>query len=639
MDIHFLNAKASDLERVAIDAYLDTVLRAAADAPAWLTSSGSADRARRTLVLPSLHAANDAIGWLSEGAINYIAQRLDLPPADVYGVATFYSLFATKPRPPQVVHICTDLACALRGADELLSNAQDILSAAIRSATSPDDVARDAAATGEAGLPSSPFGAEVQSSPCLGLCERAPAVLSIRAGTPPAIDVIAPASRDAIAQMLTAARYEFGAPTEPPAHAAAPQIDLSIGGHDRTQLRLLQRVGVVDPASLDSYRAHGGYRALARSIELGPAWVIEQMVASKLLGRGGAAFPAGRKWAAVAAQQEPRRYLVCNADESEPGTFKDRVLLEADPFAVIEAMTIAALATGCQTGYVYLRGEYPRAAQMLRGAIEAARGAGLLGPDVMGSGATFDIELFRGAGAYICGEETAIFNSIEGYRGEPRSKPPFPVERGLFGCPTLVNNVETLANVLPIVLDSGAAFAATGTADSTGTKLFCVSGCVARPGVYEVPFGTTLAQLLQLAGGTAGGEALQAVLLGGAAGSFVDSGALDVSLTFEGTRSIGATLGSGVVMVFDTRADLSSAVLRIASFFRDESCGQCVPCRVGTVRVEEALQRMRLGGDRAADRALLDDLGRVLRDASICGLGQTAYNAIDSALRNFEVFA
>jgi NADH-quinone oxidoreductase subunit F len=265
----------------------------------------------------------------------------------------------------------------------------------------------------------------------------------------------------------------------------------------------------------------------------------------------------------------------------------------------------------------------------------------LLGPDVGGHGFAFDVEIRRGAGAYICGEETALFESIEGYRGEPRSKPPFPVEAGLFGKPTVVNNVETLANVLPIVRDGGAAYAAIGTAGSAGPKLFCVSGNVARPGLYEVAFSTTLGELLALAGGVAGGRELRAVLLGGAAGVFVGPEALATPLTFEGTRAIGATLGSGVVMVYDDRADLGDALLRIAGFFRHESCGQCVPCRVGTVRQEELLHRLRDGkplGDRATELALFREIAQAMRDASICGLGQTASSAIDSALATLDPF-
>jgi NADH-quinone oxidoreductase subunit F len=404
---------------------------------------------------------------------------------------------------------------------------------------------------------------------------------------------------------------------------------------------LLRRVGVVDSTSLDDYRAHDGYAALRRAVELGPEGVLREVNDSKLLGRGGAAFPTGRKWEAVARAAARPHYLICNADESEPGTFKDRVLMEEDPFSVVEAMTIAGFTTSCEQGYLYIRGEYPQATKRLADAIAQARARGLLGDNVMGQGFRFDIELRRGAGAYICGEETALLNSIEGYRGEPRNKPPFPVQVGLFGKPTVVNNVETLVNVLPIMLSGGPAFATVGTPGSAGTKLFCVSGCVARPGVYEVEFGMTLRALIDLAGGVRNGRGLQAILLGGAAGTFLTPDQLDTPLTFEGTRTVGATLGSGVVMIFDDTVDLKAILLRIAAFFRDESCGQCVPCRVGTVRQEELVHRLAMNhplGSIQNEQALRAEIGQVMRDASICGLGQTAASAIESALARFGIF-
>ncbi len=497
--------------------------------------------------------------------------------------------------------MCDDLACLTRGAAAVVAALE---------------------AAGPA-----PDGACWKRSPCLGLCEMAPAALVTHAGVAPSEDVLAPATAVTVGEALRGA---------PPAPIPEPVAAVPQAGEEG--LVLLRRIGRVDPTSLDSYRSHGGYEALRRAFVLGPAGVIREVVDAKLVGRGGAAFPAGRKWDAVARQPARPHYLVCNADESEPGTFKDRVLMEGDPFAVIEAMTIAGVTTGCELGFIYLRAEYPRPWERLDGAVRMARARGLLGDDVMGRGVRFDIEIRRGAGAYICGEETAIFNSIEGFRGEPRSKPPFPVDVGLYGKPTVVNNVETLVNVLPIVLGGGPAYAATGTTDSTGTKLFGVSGCVNRPGVYEVLFGASLREVIGLAGGLPTGRTLQTVLLGGAAGTFVRPEDLDVPLTFEGTRAIGATLGSGVVMVLDDSVALVPFLTRIASFFRDESCGQCVPCRLGTVRQEEVLERLAARGGDPSDLGILADLGQVMRDASICGLGQTAANAIGSAVRLFDPF-
>ena len=399
---------------------------------------------------------------------------------------------------------------------------------------------------------------------------------------------------------------------------------------------------MVDPTSIDDYRAQGGYAALRRAMELGPEATVQEISDAKLLGRGGAAFPTGVKWKAVAEQSVHPHYVICNADESEPGTFKDRVVMESDPFAVIEALTIAGFATDAEKGFLYIRGEYPLATERLTHAIAEARRHGFLGDDVMERGVVFDIELRRGAGAYICGEETALFNSIEGKRGEPRNKPPFPVTHGVFGKPTAINNVETLLNVLPILELGAQAYAALGTEGSTGSRLFCLSGHVERPGVYEHPHGVTLGEAITAAGGVRGGKAMKAVLLGGAAGGFVGPDRLDARLTFEDAREGGYTLGSGVVMVLDEDTDLVDLCLRIARFFRDESCGQCVPCRVGTVRQEEALHRLVAGrpiGSAADELALLEDVGQVMRDASICGLGQTAANAVRSAIATFGLFA
>jgi NADH-quinone oxidoreductase subunit F len=397
---------------------------------------------------------------------------------------------------------------------------------------------------------------------------------------------------------------------------------------------------VADPTSLDQYRAAGGFSALRRAIEMGPSAVIREVTEAGLVGRGGAAFPTGRKWAAVAAQADPLRYVVCNADESEPGTFKDRVLMEEDPFALIEAVTIASWAVGAKRAFIYIRGEYPLAAERLEHAIQQARARGFLGTDVLGRGFEVEIELRRGAGAYICGEETSLFNSIEGYRGEPRTKPPFPVESGLFGKPTVINNVETLVSVLEILKHGAKAYASIGTEGSKGTKLFCVSGHVLAPGLYEVPYGTPLSALIQKAGGVRAGKKARAVLLGGAAGTFLAPSELDLPLSFEAAKKIGASIGSGVVLVLDDTAPLLPYLRRIAEFFKDESCGQCVPCRVGTVRQEELLVRIERGqplGSRAQERTRLLELGQVLRDASICGLGQLASGAVESAIAKFSL--
>jgi NADH-quinone oxidoreductase subunit F len=596
-----MTAEATAAERAAVDAVLgppetswEGGVRTAAD-----LRVSRAPEEHRTLLLPALHALQGAVGWISEGGLNYLCERLTVPPAEAYGVATFYAMFSVTEQLATVVHVCDDLACRVLGGRELLAACE-----------------RDVGGQ-----------AKVIASPCLGQCERAPAVLVQRAGVD-RIDTVLTGGTAGSAHVAQAVRDETVAST-----------DVHVGPVYAGD-RLLARVGD-DVTTLEAYRGSGGYAALAVAIEVGADEVIRRITDAKLLGRGGAAFPTGVKWRAVADQPVTPKYVICNADESEPGTFKDRVLMERDPFAVIEALTIAGFATGATQGFLYIRGEYPVATRRLEGAIAEARAAGLLGADALGAGAAFDIELRRGAGAYICGEETALFNSIEGKRGEPRNKPPFPVTHGVFGKPTSINNVETLINVLPILTLGVEAYASVGTADSTGTRLFCLSGHVERPGVYEHPHGVTLGEVIEAAGGVRAGKTLTALLLGGAAGGFVGPDRLDARLTFEDARAGGYTLGSGVVMLFDEDTDLVDLCLRIARFFRDESCGQCVPCRVGTVRQEEALHRIVTGrtvGSRDDELALLGDVAAVMRDASICGLGQTAASAVQSAIATFGLF-
>jgi len=571
-DLKFTDASASDGEIAAVDAVLGDE-RGIEHVHERLVRGGTRRRHRlRHMLLPALHALQNESGWISRGGLNYVAEELQVPPAEAYGVASFYEMFRVDEAPDHdgpVTHVCIDGPCRAVSADAI---------AAVKAA-----------------------GGHVHESPCLGQCERPPA-LFIQGRRAP--DVV----------QADADPY------------VRPQPD-SDG------LRLLHRLGVVDPNSLASYREHGGYEALTKAIEMGADDILTALSDSGLSGRGGAAFPTGFKWSAVRDAAGDTKHIVANADESEPGTFKDRTIMENDPFALVEAMTIAAVATGAENGWIYIRGEYPLATARIQNAINECRAAGLLSADVAGSGMAFDIEVRRGAGAYICGEETALFNSIEGFRGEPRNKPPFPTTHGLFNQPTAINNPETLLNVLPIVLEGADAYRAIGTEGSPGTRLFCLSGAIARPGTYEMPFGTTLGELLDLAGGVVGD--LQAVLLGGAAGSFVTPESLDLPLTLEDTRAAGTTLGSGVVMVFNTTINLTDMCTRIAEFFKNESCGQCVPCRVGAVRQHEMMVELKSknGIGLAPDkRQLHDDMARAMADASICGLGHTAASAVASAL-------
>jgi len=642
MDVKHLDADPTTEERAAVDARLGPPTsswdggkdRTARDL--HVAYGGKAKRDERHLLLPALQALQERIGWISEGGFAYVCERLSVPPADAWGVATFYMMLSTQPRPRRVLHICDDIACRAKGAMKACEGLRAHHSPPLPHGVVGGHHEREGAHI----TLNEPHGAWT-TSPCLGLCDVAPAALYIEAGAKP----IERSLGDVTAEYAMGLLGGGAEPEDVLAAVAAPGTEPkphqtrtgSIGAP-----RLLKRVGIADPTSLASYKQHGGYKALEKAFALGPEGVIREVTESKLVGRGGAAFPTGRKWEAVRTQPETERYIICNADESEPGTFKDRVLLTADPFAIVEALTIGGYAAGCSKGFVYIRGEYPLGAQRVQNAIEQARAVGLLGSRVMGTHFAFDIEVRRGAGAYICGEETAIFESIEGKRGEPRNKPPFPVQHGLFNKPTIVNNVETLANVLPILLEGGAAAATIGTAQSAGTRLFCVSGHVGKPGVYEVPMGATLGDLMTLAGGVAGTGTLQCALLGGAACAFVRPDEMNLKLTHEDTRAAGLSLGSGVVVAFDDSVDMKDVLMRIAQFFRDESCGQCVPCRVGTVRQQESLVRLAKGktlGGVSGELALLDEIGAAMKDGSICGLGQTAYAAVESAIKRLNLYS
>ncbi|RJP52732.1 MAG: NADH-quinone oxidoreductase subunit E [Anaerolineaceae bacterium] len=549
----------------------------------------------RSGLLPALHAAQKIYGWLPQEVAAEVAKTLKVPLADVHGVIEFYSLFYNEPVGRKIIRVCTDPACALKNADGLLDHlcAHHGLEAG---QTTPDGTLT------------------IERSPCLGLCEQAPAAL---------VDDKAETNID-----LDADSYELGRPRS------------IVGG----SLRMLTANCGNGTTSLASY---GEYAALKKARAMKSEEIVGEIKSSGLVGRGGAAFPTGVKWEGAAKAEGDQKYIVCNADESEPGTFKDRVLLLDDPHRLIEGMCIAAYAIGAAKGYIYLRGEYPYTLPVLENALTEARVAGYLTED-------FDIEVRLGAGAYICGEETALFESIEGKRGFPRVKPPFPTTNGLFDKPTVINNVETLFNV-PFIIEKGAVdYRKIGTEKSPGSKLFCVSGDVAKPGVYEVPFGVTLRELLEMAGGvvrtlapgaSAGGGTpqgqaeyhsapqLQAVLFGGAAGAFATSEHLDLKLTFEDLRAAGLPLGSGVVMVFNETRDLRDALKRLGHFFAHESCGKCYPCQMGTQRQMEILERVARGVALPDDATRLQDVGWTMTDASLCGLGQTAAGAVLSAMK------
>lgn len=526
----------------------------------------------RSGLLPALQAAQRHYGWLPREVAAEVSRALVVPLADVHGVIEFYSMLYNQPVGKKMIRVCTDPACALKGADDLLDHLCS------HHGIEPGQTTPDRART-------------IERSPCLGLCEGAPAVL---------LDDEAETFIN-----LENGAYELGRPRS------------VVYG----TIRLLTKNCGGETTSLGAY---GEYSALKKARKMKPLDVIAEIKASGLDGRGGAAFPTGIKWQGAVGVSSDEKYVVCNADESEPGTFKDRVLLLDDPHCTIEGMCIAAHAIGANKGFIYLRGEYPYILPVIENALTEAREAGYLGRE-------FDIEVRLGAGAYICGEETALFESIEGKRGFPRIKPPFPTSYGLFGKPTVINNVESLCNV-PWIIENGAhEYRKIGTEKSPGPKLFCLSGDVDKPGLYEAPFGITLRELLELAGC----ESIQGVLFGGAAGSFATPDHLDVKLTFEDLRIAGLTLGSGVITVFDQSRDLRDILVRLGKFFEHESCGKCYPCQMGTKRQLEILERIAAGVIIDGDLDRLRDVGWTMTDSSLCGLGQTAASAVLSAINEF----
>jgi formate dehydrogenase iron-sulfur subunit len=430
----------------------------------------------------------------------------------------------------------------------------------------------------------------------------------------------------------------FAAPESAPArqhplaHGPSEEIPYLKGQQRLT----FARVGIIDPISLDDFVAHGGYRGLEAALALEPAQIVDRVTQSGLRGRGGAAFPAGIKWKTVLGAAGAQKYVVCNADEGDSGTFSDRMLMEGDPFTLIEGMTIAGLATGANRGYIYLRWEYPDAERALEAAIRAAYTAGYLGEDVRGSGRRFDLEVRMGAGAYICGEETSLLESLEGKRGQVRFKPPLPAIEGLFGKPTVINNVITFASV-PIILERGAEFYRNfGMGRSRGTLPLQLAGNVKRGGLVEVAFGMTLRQVLyEYGGGTFSGRPIRAVQVGGPLGAYMPESQFDTPLDYEAFAGIKAMLGHGGIVVFDDTVDMAAQARYAMEFCAIESCGKCTPCRIGSTRGVEVIDRLVNGEKAAAQEVLLRDLCETMTYGSLCALGGLTPFPVLSCLNHF----
>ena len=524
-------------------------------------------------LIPALNAIQERVGWLPREELVALSRDVHRPLYEIEGLVSFYPHFRADPPKTAEVRVCHDLSCWLRGADERI--------AAVKERYGSDaDV-------------------EVVEASCLGRCDIAPAGTVNEVPVP--LEVVLETGLDQ--------------PAPPPPEPS-----------------------VMWPN--DPYPAPADRYAVLRDVLAGrleTANLIAALKDSGLRGMGGAGFPAGRKWDLVAAQETTPKYVICNADESEPGTFKDREILAVQPHLVLEGMLLGMLAVGAEEGWVFIRHEYGPEEQVIRREIEHLRETGLVGPDAGGSGRRLSVEVFTSPGGYILGEESALLECMEGHRGEPRNKPPFPGTYGLHGKPTLMNSVETFAHVPVIALRGAPWWQAQGRGDHAGLKFFAVSGHVERPGVYCVPMGTTARELLDLAGGVAGGQRLGAIQPGGASSNFIGPGQLDVELDFGTLQEAGSMLGSGAIVVMAEGTDLLAAAVNVLRFFRDESCGKCVPCRVGSAKAHAILDGLLgAGGGPAGVNGDVRDLAEVMRRTSICGLGQVALGPVMSVLRLAE---
>ncbi len=540
-----------------------------------------------------LIATQEEFGSLSRELLEYISKKLDIPIIQVYAVATFYDNFTLEEVSETECMICTGPACMIAGSRDILEQVNQITG--VR----------------EAAQRSSDGRYFVKEASCLGLCDQAPAAL---------------VNKKAQVQIKigSAATLLRGMAQEPRCRVCGdPRI-------------LTRPIGRLEPTDLDAHRTEGAFTALEKALTtMTPQEVIEEVKESRLTGRGGAGFPTGLKWELAQKAKGPKKYVVCNFDESEPGTFKDRVLMEGNPFRVVEGLIISGFAVGAESGYIYTRGEYPKAAEILDETLNELYTENLLGEKILGTNFNFDIEIRHNPGAYICGEETALFESIEGKKGFPRIKPPYPTQVGLFGKPTAINNVETLAVVPDLILFGGEWFRQWGTPKSVGLKLFCLSGHVHEPGVVEVPLGLTLRKLVERFGGGFDDDP-QAALIGGAAGGFLRSDQLDIPLTNEDLRPLNIPIGSGAIIVFNQTVDLWQVLENLAHFFVHETCGHCAPCRLGTKQIYNLLRKINSGEGSVSDLQKIDKLGQTIRKTCVCGLGMTAGNPSQTFLHNFE---
>jgi len=549
---------------------------------------------KRSALIPMLVYAQDEAGFVSDDMIAEIAQRLDLRTVEVEETLAYYSMLRRKPMGKHHVQVCTNVACMLRGGYEILEQAKKRLEIGHKETTGDGVFSLE----------------EVE---CIGACTGAPAIQV----NYDFYENLTPKQFDHIIEELDAGKK----PT--------PVSVISGALHDRDPqetVLISKRWGIKDSRKINVYLQNDGYQALEKALkQMTPETIIDEVKKSNLRGRGGAGFPTGMKWSFVPKDSPKARYVICNADESEPGTCKDRPLMEMDPHQLIEGMVIAGRAIGAHQGFIYIRGEYRYVLDLVDEAIGEAYQSGYLGKNILGSGFDYDLLIHTGAGAYECGEESALMESLEGKRGYPRIKPPFPAVVGLYGCPTIINNVETLSTVPAIILEGGEKYASRGTPKNGGTRLLCVAGHVNKPGIYEVPLGMNMKKFIyETAGGIPNGKKLKAVIPGGSSCPLMSASEIDIPMDYDSVAKAGSMLGSGGMVVMDEDTCMVDMARRIMHFYAHESCGWCIPCREGTTWLRKMLDRFHAGFGRAEDIDLVGDLAKNMLGRTFCPLGDAA---------------
>ena len=578
---------------------------------------------QRSAILPALYVIQREFGYCNVDAQNELAIMLDIEPAEVGAVVGFYNMFHEERKGEYHIEVCTNVPCMLRGANKCMHHLEEKLGIHHGETTADGRVTLD-------------------HMECLGSCGTAP-MLSVTERKTGQIryfeELVGDKEVDKFLGLLKRGKafktLERWTPTGDPDGEGKAAGPYHIGGME--QRFLTGRIGKENSHTIDSYVADGGYETAKRVLTtMQPAEVIEQVKASGLRGRGGAGFPAGVKWGFLAPATP--RYLVINADESEPGTFKDRIIMEYDPHQMIEGIVISAFAIGAEQAFVYIRGEYYFAYTRLMGALKEAKEKGFLGQKIFGTEKNLELVIHRGAGAYECGEETALLTSLEGYRGHPRMKPPFPAVEGLYAKPTIVNNAESISNVPHIMRQGVEWYKSMGTEQSSGMRIFCLSGNVKRPGLYELPHGVTLRQLIyDHAGGPQDDKAgIKAICPGGISMKLLKPDQIDTKLSFEDVQAAGSLLGSAGIFVIDERASMVEIARRTLSFYREESCGKCTPCREGTGWLETILMRIEAGGGRMQDLALMEHVSKFIERKTFCVFGDAAVWGLQSNLAKFR---